>query len=136
MTSVSDCGAEAMAVRDQLGANRGKVVDLAVEDGPDRAVFVGQRLIAGREIDDAQPSVAEAYPWRDVEASLVGSTMRDDVGHRAKHVAVDEVQRIEVEASGDAAHALGRPPVCHVFHNSAISARQVPRRRGSVPGFV
>ena len=62
MTSVSDCGAEAMAVRDQLGTNRGKVVDLAVEDGPHRAVFVRQRLIAGREIDDAQPSVAETYP--------------------------------------------------------------------------
>ena len=48
MTSVSVLRAEAMAVRLELGAELGEVVDLAVEDHPDRAVFVGQRLIAGR----------------------------------------------------------------------------------------
>ncbi len=38
-------GAEAVAVRDQLRANRGEVVDLAVEDGPDGAILVAQGLI-------------------------------------------------------------------------------------------
>ena len=38
------------------------VVDLAVEDDPDRAVLVGLRLGAGVEVDDAQP--AEGQPDR------------------------------------------------------------------------
>ncbi len=60
MTSVSECGAEPMAARFELGAQLGEVVDLAVEDDPDRAVLVGHRLIAGGEIDDAQPAVRRA----------------------------------------------------------------------------
>ena len=54
--------AEAVPARLELGADVGEVVDLAVEDDPDRAVLVGERLIAGREIDDAQAAMPEADP--------------------------------------------------------------------------
>ena len=54
-------GARAVAVagRFELRPDVGVVVDLAVEDDPDRAVFVRQRLLAGGQIDDAQAAVAE-----------------------------------------------------------------------------
>jgi hypothetical protein len=38
------------------------VVDLAVEDDPDGAILVADRLLAVVEIDDAQPPHAEATP--------------------------------------------------------------------------
>ena len=97
-------GAEAMAARRQVRPHVGEVVDLAVEDGPDGAVFVAERLIAGREIDDAEPPVSEPDAGRDVIPGGVGSTMRDRVGHRGQHAAVDRTKRVVVEAPGYAAH--------------------------------
>jgi hypothetical protein len=46
-------GPEAMPVTLELGAQLAKVVDLAVEDGPDRAVLVEDRLLSGGEVDNA-----------------------------------------------------------------------------------
>ena len=43
----------------ELGAQVRVVVDLAVEDDLDRAVFVAERLRSRREVDDAQPPVPE-----------------------------------------------------------------------------
>ena len=45
----------AMAFGFQVGAERLVVVDFSVEDDPNVAVFVGQRLMAGLHVDDAQP---------------------------------------------------------------------------------
>jgi hypothetical protein len=36
------------------------VVDLAIEDDPDRAVLVRERLMASREVDDTEPTMAES----------------------------------------------------------------------------
>ena len=61
ITSESAFDAELMAARDQPLAELPVVVDLAVEDQLDRAVFVGDRLV-GRlaQIDDAQAAEARA----------------------------------------------------------------------------
>src|SRR6266850_2129790 len=48
-----------MACRFELGAQLAEVVDLAVEHDPDGTVLVVDRLMAGREIDDAQAPHAE-----------------------------------------------------------------------------
>ena len=53
-------GAEAVAERLELGAQLDVVEDLAVEDDPQRAVLVGQRLLAGRQVDDGQAGVRQA----------------------------------------------------------------------------
>ena len=52
---------EAVAGGLELAAQLAEVVDLAVEDDPDRAVLVVDRLVAGREVDDAQPAHAERH---------------------------------------------------------------------------
>ncbi len=44
----------------QAPADRLEVVELAVDDDVERLVFVGDRLIAGGQVDDAQPRVSEA----------------------------------------------------------------------------
>ena len=50
---------ERVPVRDELRAQLAVVVDLAVEDHPDGAVFVANRLVAAGEVDDAQAAHAE-----------------------------------------------------------------------------
>ena len=51
---------EAVALLDELVAERFEVVDLAVEGDPDRAVLVGEGLPSERrEVDDREPAVRE-----------------------------------------------------------------------------
>src|SRR5439155_19750971 len=44
-------GLETMILRFELGTQGSVVVDLAVEDGPDRSVLVAHRLVAVAQID-------------------------------------------------------------------------------------
>ena len=50
-------------------------------------------------------------PGAEVIARGVRAAMRDRVGHRLEDVAVDRLQRVEVEPSGNAAHESGCPRV-------------------------
>ena len=59
MVSVSVSRVERVPAGVELRAQLAIVVDLAVEDHPDRAVLVADRLMAAGEIDDAQPAHAE-----------------------------------------------------------------------------
>ena len=57
-----------MARRLELAADLRVIVDFAVEDDPDRSVFVRERLVPGGEIHDAQPAMAEARMVVDKDA--------------------------------------------------------------------
>ena len=52
-------GAEVVPGAFQPAAQVAEVVDFAVEDDPDRAVFVGERLLAAGHVDDRQPAMAQ-----------------------------------------------------------------------------
>ena len=101
--------AEPVSVRDQLCTQLGEVVNLAVEHDADRPVLVRQRLIAGRQIDDAQTAVPEPDAGADVEAVRIGTAMRDDVSHRDQALAIDRLRRREIERASDAAHVRRLP---------------------------
>ena len=81
------------------------VVDLAVEDDPEGAVLVAERLLPGGEVDDGEPGVGQAGPLVAVEAELVGAA----VAHGPEH-GPQVVERRRREAllqgdhAGDAAH--------------------------------
>ena len=49
-----------MAARLKLRPQFGVVVDFAVEDDPQGAVFVAERLMAGGEVDNAETAHAES----------------------------------------------------------------------------
>src|SRR5690242_8045397 len=51
-------GLETMTLRLELDTQGGAVVDLAVEDGPDRPVLVAHRLVAGMQVDDREAPMA------------------------------------------------------------------------------
>ena len=76
-------GLEAMAGANQIRAQFLEVVNLAVEDHPDGSVFVGNGLVAGAEIDDAEPPHADPAAAVDVIAFVVRSAMPDLIAHRA-----------------------------------------------------
>ena len=66
-----------VAAGEQLLAQLGVVVDLAVEDDDDGAVLVGHRLRAAGDVEDREPPVAEADAVADVEAVAVGAAVDD-----------------------------------------------------------
>ena len=74
-------GREAVAARAQLVAQLAEVVDLAVEHDDDRAVLVGDRLIAGDEVDDSQPLDAETDAVVEKHAPRVRPAMLERGAH-------------------------------------------------------
>ena len=55
----------------QLGAQRLEVVDFPVQGPPDRAGLVGDRLITGLEVDDAEAADAKGEGGIDIETLTV-----------------------------------------------------------------
>ena len=55
-------GAEAVAPALEVALHALEVVELAVDDDPQALVLAGDRLIAGRQVDDAEPGVAQPDP--------------------------------------------------------------------------
>jgi hypothetical protein len=91
-----------MAAGDQIGAQFPVVVDFSVEDHPNRPVFVTHGLVAGTQIDDAEPAHADGATAFDMEPLVIGAAMADLVAH-----GLDEwVFRfsIEQDEAGDSAH--------------------------------
>jgi len=72
---------EAVSTALEFRAQLDIVEDLAVENDPDRAVFIVDRLVAAFEIDDAEPSVREAHLPILVEPKSVGPTVMQALDH-------------------------------------------------------
>src|SRR6185369_1357760 len=97
--------AEAVALLLQLEAQLLEVVDLAVEDDPQRAILAAHGLMAGRgEIDDAQPAVAEPDRAVAPDACVVGPAMGDHVAHALDQARVDVPALLEDPLTRDPAH--------------------------------
>ena len=110
---------EDVALALELGAQRLEVVDLTVAHHPHRAVFVGDRLVAGGEVDDRQTAHAETYSGRAPEAFVVGAPMLDRIGHQAQLVDRDG-STVEANDARDSAHGY-----------LTAESRGTPRRRES-----
>src|SRR3990172_8764586 len=110
-------GREAMAAAGELLAQRAVVVDLAVQDEPQRAVFVGERLLAAFEVDDAQAAEAQAGVGAREEAVAVRAAVAEGGRHPA-----EERRVVEAREAADAAH--GRP---WPRRSGSFSHRPAPR---------
>ena len=62
-------------------AERGEVIDLAVEDGPDGAVLIRERLVPAREVDNREPAEAQRRMCIAVNARVVGPAVLDGRTH-------------------------------------------------------
>ena len=97
-----------VAAAPQVVTNRGVVVELAVLNGPDRAVLVRERLVSPLDVDDAEASRTDRGTRRHVRAVVV----RAAVHHRVVH-AVENVVRhylpglaVDLDHSANATHNL------------------------------
>ncbi len=70
-----------MAAVHQIRAKFTIVVDFSVENDPDGVVFIAERLMTTREIDDGKPAKAQAYVSGNVVAGVVRAAVDDGIGH-------------------------------------------------------
>jgi len=95
--------------REQLFAERAVIIDLAIEDEGNGFVFVEDRLLAARDINDGKPSVSEPDARPEEEAFTVRSTMRDGARHRSNGLAIDSGYSVERKDPCNATHQSGCP---------------------------
>jgi len=81
----------------------GMVVDFAVENNPDRAVFVAEGLVAGREIDNTKPSHADSNGSGRIDSLVVRSAMDHGGTHPPESLRLNP-RASELHDPGDAAH--------------------------------
>ena len=119
-------GAEPVAPSHEVGPEVLEIVDLPVEDDPDRAVLVRHRLVAGgAEIDDAETPVREAHRPLAVDPGIVWAAMGLDRIHALQDLALHG-------ASPDRSRACRRCRTCQ----SPIRPARGSRARGRPPGVA
>ena len=91
----------------EAAAEGGEVVDLAVEDGPDRAVLVGERLVAAGEVDDREPAEAERGVVVAVGPRVVGPPVLEPGDHRRQVGVAQGPGRVGPGRAADPAHGWG-----------------------------
>src|SRR5204862_3906551 len=83
------------------------VVDLAVEDDDDAAVFVVDRLPSAGQVDDAQPARAEPDVAVEIHALVVRPAVPDARQHAAEHFSADRLAgAVRVYAANSAHNVL------------------------------
>ena len=75
-----------MTARGEFLAQLAVVVDLAIEDDPDRSIFVADRLLAAVQVDDAQASHAQPDAITQVHTFFIRPSMHQHLAHRADFV--------------------------------------------------
>ena len=104
LVKVEDClgialGGEPVPLGLQITTEKPVVVDLPVEDDPDRAILVGHGLPPAGQVDDGETGHAETHAGLDVRARVVGPTVDDAAEHGGK-----ELRRCGPDVSGDSTH--------------------------------
>ncbi len=96
----------AVAARDELLAQREMVVDFAIKHDPQRAVFVRNRLMTARNIDNAEPPHSDAHRAVGIKAVVVGSAMADHAAHFAQRRGVRPGVPSEFKNPSNPAHLV------------------------------
>ncbi len=112
------------------------VVDLAVEDDLDRAVFVADRLVAPFQVDDRQPPMRQPDPWLGPEPLGVRAAMGDRIAHGLQQAGIDRSGAVGVDDACNTTHRSGDPDG---FVSDGLSTRfgaeprRDPRGRSIIP---
>src|SRR5437667_7550323 len=97
-------GVKTMTFLLELGTKDGEIVDLAVEDDPDRAIFVKDGLMSAVQIDNAKTPHTESYAIFDIYALVIRTTMHDLLAHAMNGFFIDSKCLIRACDSGNTAH--------------------------------
>ena len=116
---------QAVAAHDELALVASVVVELTVHDDVELLILVGDRLVAGGEVDDAEPRVPHAHPSvrRDPLSLPVGAAVVQRLGGAPERVGGDRA--VAGEDRDDAAHGARRT----VSLSSVSTTNSHPSRR-------
>ncbi len=102
---MSPCERSVCPLASSRRRSAGIVVDLAVEDRPDGAVLVRERLMAAGQVDDRQPAEPQRGTIVAVGPRVVGPAVDEPVRHRAERSVRERVVGIGPGRAADAAHS-------------------------------
>src|SRR5436190_2171446 len=103
---------EAVAFGFQFRAQFNVVENLAVEDDPDRFVFVGYRLVTTAQVDDGKPHHPEMHISVMVLTFVVGPSVANAAQH-PRHQALDRLSTISGYSAHDSSDLLSSHLVIH-----------------------
>src|SRR5438093_12396787 len=81
------------------------VVELAVEDHPDRLGFIGDGLLAGLHVDDRQSTHPQPYAIVEINPYAIRTPMRQEGAHPSHEILVDSPDFL-MRDSRNATHGL------------------------------
>jgi hypothetical protein len=99
-------GTEEVATRQQIPAERLKIVNLAVKNDPDGLIFIGHWLAATCQIDDGQPAVAQTGVAVQMYSVAVRPSMKEGGKHALDVILRHLRRRIKDQFSRYAAHNI------------------------------
>ena len=80
-------GAKFVPARGQFRHEFLKIVYLTVEHHNDTVIFVEQRLLPARKVNDGKAAMAQTHAWFRVQATFVGPTMELRLIHTLQQAA-------------------------------------------------
>src|SRR5690349_6199346 len=133
------CGGKAMSAGLQLRAQFLVVEDFAVENDPQRFVFVADRLLPCLQIDDTEPCAPESCLRIAIDSEFIRPAVPDGGKHPAHLRFRDWLPFPEIEDTGDTTHQRRSPAAATrsgAFRRSTpasvrISSRAAIRRPSS-----
>jgi hypothetical protein len=93
-----------MAAGDELLTQRSMVVNFAVENDPESAIFVADGLMTSDEVDDAQPAHAKSNTALLVYAFVIRAAMYHCPAHLTQNSGIDLAILRKPHHSSDSAH--------------------------------
>jgi hypothetical protein len=82
------------------------IVDFAVEDDADALVFVVEWLLAGGQVDDGEPTMAEPDAGFEMQAAFIGTAMELRFVHAMEHRTINVAFASSVKDAGYSAHGV------------------------------
>jgi hypothetical protein len=80
------------------------IVDFTVEDDPDVARLITERLVTGLNIDDAEAAHGQADVVFDKKAIIVGTAVHNLAVHCRQRFAIYVLRTVRIEDAADSAH--------------------------------
>src|SRR5215510_11374269 len=96
--------AKLIASGQQSLAQLGEVVNFAVEDHPNRAVLVADRLAPRSQVDDREPPHSQRDVLFEIEAFVVRPAMNDGRRHPTRNLFIRRPCLFSIDESENAAH--------------------------------
>src|SRR5579862_1010097 len=94
----------AVATRFEIFSQILVVINFTIEDDPNVPVFITQGLVAGLNVDDAEPAHCQAHVLLDKEAVIIGAPVDDLLVHSGERVTIHTPGSLGMKDTADSTH--------------------------------